>query len=483
MSEKTLKEKTFSGLGWSALDKFFQQLFVFISGIFLARTLGREAYGLIGILYIFVGLANILQDSGFSAALIRKKNITQSDYTTVFYTNVCIGCALYLLLFVLAPLIGRYYEEPELTALARFLFLSFLFNSFAVVQNVKLLKEINYRLIAKINMISIVVSYSVAMVLAYAGYGAWALASQVVIMALVRSTLLWLLGKWRISSGQFSVPVLKELFSFSSKLMLGSILNSLSSNIPQNIIGKQYSLELTGLYNQAGKLFNTASEFLNGTMQSVPFAVLSHVEEEAMLKKAIRKFVRMKALVVFPFFAGIILVAEPFVISILGQEWAGSVLILQLMCIGGIFVILDTSNNDILRVKGKSGRVLSLDIFRSLLIFIVIMGTLVLKASYLYLVGGLSVCFFVKYIVSSYTTNKMIGYKVSELVKDQLPYLATTILAIFIGYALHWFIDNSWILMLCQIVIVASVYISILYVSGSVILKEAFLFIKRAVFK
>ena len=143
LKEKSLKDKTVSGLSWSVLDKLLQNAFVFVAGILLARLIDKEGYGLMGVLAIFVGLANILHESGFSSAIIRKKNITQADYTTVFYLNISIGIFLYLLLFFLAPLISNYYDKPILTDLSRYLFLSFLFNSFAVVQNAKLIKEIN----------------------------------------------------------------------------------------------------------------------------------------------------------------------------------------------------------------------------------------------------------------------------------------------------------------------------------------------------
>lgn len=482
MEDKLLKDKTFSGLGWSALDKLFQQGFVFILGVFLARILGKEAYGLVGVLAIFTGMANILQDSGFSSALIRKKNASESDYTTIFYTNITIGISLYIILFFSAPAISDFYEKPILTNLARFVFLSFLVNSFSVVQNVRLQKNLNYKLIAKINFGSIVLAYSTALLIAYLGYGVWALASQIVLLGFVRTILLWIFSKWR-PSGQFSVHILKDFFSFGSKLMCGSILNSFSTNIPQNIIGKEYSLGVTGLYNQAYKLFSTASEFLNGTIQSVPYTVLSTIEDDKRLKRATRKFIRVKALITLPLFMGTILIAETFITVLLGRSWSESAPILQLFCIGGIFTTMDTSNADILRIKGKSGIILSFDIFRTVLIFGVLSIILILKMNYLYIVGGLSFCFFVKYILSTYVANSMINYSAKELIKDVFPYLASTILAVGIGYSLQWFIHKPLLLMITQIGVVGCIYISMLYLLGSVILKEAFSAIRSKIRK
>ncbi len=225
MEEKSLKDKTASGLSWSVLDKLFQNGFVLVCGILLARIIDRDNYGLTGVLMIFVGLANVLQESGFTSAIIRKKNITQSDYITVFYTNISIGIILYLILFFLAPTISSVYEEPILTPLARFMFLSFVFNSFAVVQNAKLIKEINYKLITKINTFSVFTTYSIALLLAYLGYSVWALASLSVVWPFLKMVCFWLFSKWR-PSGSFSKESFKELFAFSSKLLLGSFINS-----------------------------------------------------------------------------------------------------------------------------------------------------------------------------------------------------------------------------------------------------------------
>jgi len=478
MGEKTLKEKTFSGLSWSATDKLFQQLFVLISGILLARMLGKENYGLIGVLAVFTGMANLLQESGFTSALIRKKNAQQDDYMTVFYTNICISFILYLILFICAPVISDFYDKPILTPLARFIFLSFLFNSFAVIQNAKLIKEINYRLTAKINLFSVLVSYSSALIMAYFGFGVWALAVQIVTISFMRTICLWIFGEWR-PGGSFSKDSFKEFFSFGSKLVAGGIMNSFTTNIPQNIIAKQYTLGVTGLYNQAFKLFNTVSDFLSGTIQNVPFTVLSNINEEQRLKNANRKFIRAKAFIIFPLFMGMMLVAEPFVTALLGSQWEGTAPILQLLCIGGIFGSLDSSNGDILRVKGKAGRILSLEIFRNVILAIVLIACVVFRINYLYLVGGLSATYFIKYLLSAYIANKTIDYKIYELIKDIFPYFFVASFCIFCGYLFRFLIDNQLLLLIFQIIFVGLLYICILFFSGSVLVRETFDIMKK----
>jgi O-antigen/teichoic acid export membrane protein len=472
MKEKSLKDKTVSGLSWSVLDKLFQNAFVFVAGILLARLIDKESYGLMGVLAIFIGLANILQESGFTSAIIRKKNITQTDYTTVFYLNISIGILLYLLLFFLAPLISNSYDKPVLTPLSRFLFLSFLFNSFAVVQNARLIKEINYKLITKINAFSVFLSYSVTLILAYSGFGVWALASMVVILTFSKTCCLWFFGKWK-PSGPFSKKSFRELFSFSSKLVLGSIINSVMVNIPQNIIGKYYSLGITGLYNQAYRNYNSANDILNGSVYSVSYPILSSVhDDEYRLKHIFRKFIRIKAFIIFPMFMGIILVADSFM-HILGEQWLPAAPILQLLCISGIFAGLETTNGDILRIKGKSGMLLVLTIMQAILISGAICIPYFLELDYLYYIAGISSTYIIRYIISSIISNRLINYRLTELGKDLLPYFGIAFLCIFCGYLLRYIMSQPVILMICQMVLVGTLYVGILYLAKSKILREA----------
>jgi len=472
MKEKSLKDKTVSGLSWSVLDKLIQNAFVFVAGILLARLIDKESYGLMGVLAIFTGLANILQESGFTSAIIRKKNVTQADYTTVFYLNISIGICLYLLFFFLAPLISSSYDKPILTPLSRFLFLSFLFNSFAVVQNARLIKEINYKLITKINAFSVFISYSVTLILAYLGFGVWALASMVVILTFSKAFCLWFVSKWK-PSGPFSKQSFKELFSFSSKLVLGSIINSVVVNIPQNIIGKFYSLGITGLYNQAYRNYNSANDLLNGSVYSVSYPILSSIhDDEHRLKHIFRKFIRIKAFIIFPMFMGIILVADSFM-YILGEQWLPAAPILQLLSFSGIFAGLETTNGDILRIKGKSGMLLTLTIMQAILILAAICIPYFLKLDYLYYIAGISSTYIIRYIISSIVSNKLINYKLTEQGKDLLPYFGIAFVCIFCGYLLRYVLSQPVVLMICQMALVSSLYIGGLYFAKAKILREA----------
>lgn len=477
MENKSLKDKTVSGISWSAIEKLFQNIFVFASGILLARIIDKENYGMMAVLAIFVALANILQESGFTTALIRKKEIGKSDYITVFYINISIGVSLYLLLFFAAPLISLYYEKPLLTSLSRFLFLSFLFSSFTIVQYAKLIKEINYKLIAKINSTSVFISYIVSLVLAYNGFGVWALASQIVIAAFLKMCGLWLFSKWK-PSGKFSKSALKGLFSFSSKLLIGSILNIVMVNLPQNVIAKCYNVGIAGLYNQAYKNYNSASDILVGTVYNVSFPILSSIENENKLKIAFRKFVRIKSLAIFPLYMGMALIATPFM-HLLGEQWLDAAPILQLMALSGIFLGLETANSDLLRIKGRSGLLLKLTIMHCLLIGVAIIVPYICQLHYLYYVVGLSIAYIIRYVVSSIVSIPLINYKLKDLCKDLFPYFAISLICVACGFLLRYVISNYTLLLITQVIVVVGLYCGILYVSGSKIFHEAIDHIKQ----
>lgn len=478
MLEKSLKGKTISGLGWSSADKIFQQFVVLVSGILLARIIGKEAFGQVGVLIIFWGLSNVLLDSGLTAAIIRKKNVTQSDYLTVFYLNISIAFFLYLVLFFCAPLISSYYNNPVLVPLSRFLFLSFLFNAFGGVQSAKLYKEINYKFITKNNVISIVSSYVIALVLAFLGCGVWALASQLVVYSFVKTCNYWIFTKWR-PTGSFSKKSFKELFAFSSVLTVGNLLGSVIINLPQNILGKVYSLGVTGAYYNANRQYNTILEFLSGSVLHIPYPVLSAIDDAERFKRIFRKFVRVKAFIIFPVFMGMILVADSFITVFLGSEWIEAIPVLQLLCVGGIFYGLDTSNGDLFKIKNKPGWYLMAVVLHLVAILIAIGIIIALNLNYLWLVFAMSMIYGLRYLIASIVANRLINYRFRELCKDLFPYFLIASATIGCGYLFHYFIPNKLVLMLCQMVFVGILYIGISYIGGSKIVKEAMGLLKK----
>jgi O-antigen/teichoic acid export membrane protein len=475
MSEKSLKEKALKGFAWSSFDKTLQQVIIIVCGILLARRLFDYDYGLIGTLSIFTYMANALQEGGFTSALIRKKNANESDYNTVFYTNIFVAVVLYVVLFFSASFLSSFYEEPVLKNLSRFIFLSFVFNALGMVQYAQIVKKIDYKSLAKVNLFSTILSYGLALFLAYSGYGPWAVATLFVATSGFKTLFLWIFNKWKPNL-IFSKASLFELFAFSSKILMSSILNAITNNIIPSIVGKYYSISQTGYYTQANRWFNSASEVLIGSISNVTYPVL--VEGESRLKKITRKIIRIIVFITFPSFLLLALVAKPFIICLLGEKWMGSAPILQILCLGGVFYALSLVMGHVFKVKGMSNLILRFEIIKNILILTIITLCVLMRANYLYMIGGLSFVFFVTFILQFAVCRKLIEYKYTELIKDIFPYFVIAIIAVGLGYLLVFIIENQWVLLFSQVFIIVATYLFIAWLSGSVLIKEIIQIIK-----
>lgn len=251
----TLKQKTVSGLLWSFIDNFSNLGIQFIIGIILARILSPKEFGLIGMLTIFIAVSQSFINSGFSQALIRKKDPSQADYSTVFYFNIIIGIVCFLILFFCAGLISRFFKEPQLKLLVQVLGLSLIINSFTIIQQTILTRKIDFKLQAKISIISSVVSGIVGLGMAFAGYGVWSLVIKTITMYSITSIFLWLWNGWKPVL-VFSIQSFKELFSFGSNLLVSGLIDTIYRNVYYLVIGKYFSAQELGYYTCADQ-FNT----------------------------------------------------------------------------------------------------------------------------------------------------------------------------------------------------------------------------------
>ena len=279
MSEPSLKQRTIGALLWNLLDRMGQQVLLFIVGVLVANILSVEDYALVGMLAIFSAIANIVLDSGFSAALIRKQDATETDYNSVFYFNIFISACLYLLLFVCSPLIAGFFNQPLLTDLARVIFLALPFNSLSLIQTTLLNKQVSFKILTKINLIALTASGIGSLAMAYGGMGVWTLAWQPVILAFLRTVLLWFFNKWRPQL-LFSISHIKELFGFSSNLLLAGLVNSIFTNIYSVAIGKLYPPVQLGYYSQGNKFSLMVISSVYSSLQTATYPILAYPERQ-----------------------------------------------------------------------------------------------------------------------------------------------------------------------------------------------------------
>jgi teichuronic acid exporter len=302
---KTLKQKAAHGVVWSAVERFSAQGVQFVLGLILARLLTPEDYGLIGMLAIFLAVSQTFIDSGFSTALVQKKNRDELDYSTTFYFNIVVALVFYALLFFTAPLIADFYDEPLLQSLTRVVGLTIIINSLGVVQRAKFTINVDFKTQTKASLSSIIISGLVGIYLAYTGFGVWALVVQNLMRRTINVLVLWVISKWHPHKG-FSWERFRGLFSFGSKLLLSGLLDTVFQNIYTIVIGKVFSAHTLGFFTRAKQFAAFPSSNITGVIGRVTFPVLSQLQDDdAKLRSAYTKIIKISALIIFPLMMGL----------------------------------------------------------------------------------------------------------------------------------------------------------------------------------
>lgn len=467
---KNLKEQTVSALFWNLLDKGGQQFFQIIFMLVLARLLSPHELGLIALLTVFISIANILQESGFSSALIRNHQATEADYSSTFYFNIAISILIYLLLFVASPSIASYYDEPILKNLSRVLFLVFIFNAFSIVQNVQLIKRMDFKTNAKITFVAVILSGIVAITMAYRGFGVWSLAMQQVVQALTRSILLWLFVRWHPLE-PFRLNNLKQMSHYSFKLLLNSLFNQIAGNITAIVIGKKFSVNDAGLYSQGSKFAVIPQSVIATTLSGVAFPLLTKFGEDTETKhKVFRKIVHVICFVSFPLAAYTILAADSIVLVLLKEKWAGSIPILRYVAIGSSVLPLLYVITSLLQSLGKSGLLLSLEFARNVATILTIILTS--RHGINSMVLGVSLIAILTFFCEYYITGKYIGYTFRQILKDVLPYAFISAISFFPLYVFNLWTDKHLILLLAQGIIGCGIYLVLLKILGSKVIDD-----------
>jgi len=424
-----LKQKTAKGFLWSAIERFSVQGLQFLMGLVLARLLLPSDYGLVGMLIIFLAISQTLIDSGFSSALIQKKNRNETDYSTAFFFNIGVGLFFYLILFFCAPLIANFYDTPELSSLTKVIGINVFITSLAIVQRAKLTIKLDFKTQAKASFVSVFIGGCVGIAMAYKGYGVWALVIQSLLRNGLNTLFLWLLSKW-VPNGGFSKTSFKELFSFGSKLLGAGLLDTIYRNIYLIIIGKIFRAGELGFYTRAKQFQQLPSQNITGIIQRVTFPVLSSIQDDdERLLNAYRTFIKLSVFVVFPLMIGLAIVAEPLIRLILTEKWMPTVPLLQLLCIPGMIYPVHVINLNILNVKGRSDLFLKLEIIKKILVTIVILITFSFGVKAM--VIGQIFTSFIAFFINTHYSGKMINYGTWKQIKDIMPIALITLLMAF----------------------------------------------------
>ena len=460
----SLKSKTVKGVVWSSIERFSTQGVQFLIMIIMARLLTPKDYGLIGMLAIFLAVAQSLIDSGFSQALIRKQDRTDVDNSTVFYFNIVVSSALYLILFIAAPFVADFYNQPELTSVMRVVCLGVILNSLAVVQRALLTVRIDFKTQAKASLSAAVISGCIGIVLAYCGFGVWSLVVQQLLNLSVNTLLLWIFSKWR-PIAVFSWKSFHELFAFGSKMLASGLLDTLYRNIYPIVIGKLFSASSLGHYTRAQQFSEFPSSNVTGIIQRVTYPILCGIQDETERLEAVyRKFLKLSAFIIFPLMIGMSAVARPFIDIVLGAQWGFCGQLLQIICFAMMWYPIHAINLNLLQVKGRSDLFLRLEIIKKIL------GITVLCITAPF--GLVVMCYgqifnsIVALVINTYYTGKLINVGFIRQMKDLLPTLLLSLTMFGAILLVNGFIEVN----MHRLVIGVLVGI-IVYASGSYIFK------------
>lgn len=401
---------------WNSLDRFTTQGISFVFSMLIARMLLPSDYGVIGMLGIFMAVSQCFIDSGFGSALVRKNNRTEVDFCTVFYFNIVVACICYCLLWIASPYIAKFYNLPLLESVTKVWGLNLIISSFAGTQSAQLTIAINFKSRAKISVITTLFTGVIGLWLAYNGYGVWALVFQTLSSNILRTILLWFTVRW-IPKLIFSWQSFKELFSFGSKLLASSLLDTIFNNIYTIVIGKCFSAKALGVYSRADSLAQFPSSNITGVLQAVTFPVLSKIQDnDIRLANAYRRFLRMSAFIIFPLMVGLAAVADPFIRIVLTDKWEGTILFLQIICFSLMWYPIHAINLNLLQVKGRSDYFLKLEVIKKILGVSILCVTIPL--------GLTAMCYgrvfssVVCLAINTYYTKKIIGYGFFNQMKD-----------------------------------------------------------------
>ena len=473
----SLKSKTVKGVVWSSIERFSTQGVQFLIMIIMARLLTPKDYGLIGMLAIFLAVAQSLIDSGFSQALIRKQDRTDVDNSTVFYFNIVVSSALYLILFIAAPFVADFYNQPELTSVMRVVCLGVILNSLAVVQRALLTVRIDFKTQAKASLSAAVISGCIGIVLAYCGFGVWSLVVQQLLNLSVNTLLLWIFSKWR-PIAVFSWKSFHELFAFGSKLLASGLLDTMYRNIYPIVIGKLFSASSLGHYTRAHQFSEFPSSNVTGIIQRVTYPILCGIQDETERLEAVyRKFLKLSAFIIFPLMIGMSAVARPFIDIVLGKQWGFCGQLLQIICFAMMWYPIHAINLNLLQVKGRSDLFLRLEIIKKIL------GITVLCITAPF--GLVVMCYgqifnsIVALVINTYYTGKLINVGFIRQMKDLLPTILLSLTMFGAILLVNGFIEANIYRLIIGVLVGVIVYASGSYIFKFKELQTLFSLIRR----
>ncbi|MBQ6959100.1 MAG: lipopolysaccharide biosynthesis protein [Bacteroidales bacterium] len=451
-----LKQKTVTGVSWSFVEQILTRGVNFIIGIILARLLTPTDYGLVGMLGIFLALSQLFIDGGLAGALVRTKNPSERDFSTVYIINLVMSVVFYAILFIIAPAVASYYEQPILKSLLRVTSLLLIIGSLSSIHGVILTIRVDFKSQTIISLITAISSGILGIICAYRGMGAWALVIQSLTAALAGTIAKIAFVKW-FPKLIFSKESFHRLFSYSSKMLVATLISILYDSAYPLVIGKRFSAADVGLYSQAGKFPGVASGTISSALNRVSFPVLSQIQDDnERLLRVYDKYIQLASFIIFPVLMGICGCARPLISLLLTDKWLDCVPLMQIICFGLLPTFITTINLNLLYVKGRSDLVLRLEIIKKSVAFGILFITMFFGIKVMCI--GAAIYGFIALCFNTYYTKKILGYSLAQQIRTVAPYLFVSLIILAEALLSSAFIPNQWISLAVSLAVCALTY-------------------------
>lgn len=460
--------KSVSATIWSVLDRVWAQAVAFVIGIVLARLLTPEDYGLVGISMVFIAFSNVFIEAGFSNALIRKLDRTNTDYSTAFHFNAVMGVLMYIVLYCGAPWIADYFEDNQLIPLTRLVSLTVIFNSLCIVQNAILTAEFRMRQQAIINISAQIPSGLLAVFLAYKGFGIYALAIQNVLSSFIRTVLFWIVARWKPTM-EFSTESMKYLWGFGSKLIGANFLGTVFNELYTILIGKFISKSDLGFYSKGRSLSTQPESICNGVILKVAVPLLANAQsDKELLKDKYRELTQLVTCVMTLISGVLIVIAKPLIILLWGCAWEGSVIVFQLLLLASVIGYIQSLTLVFLQIVNQTGYLLKLEFLKKTVYLLVIFLLLY------YGLIGLLIAYVLNSIwgtiVNMSAPHKYLGYSYWAQVKDIIWYVVAWLIGTLIVWGQSLLFDMNIVFsIILRTIVMTCVYLGVLWMMKDVI--------------
>lgn len=482
VDNKTLKSKTISAFSWSVVGQFGSQLITFAISVILARIISPAEFGMIGMLAILLPLSQLLTDFGFNSTIIQRKDIDNETLSSIFYLNISFSIFIYFLLFIFSGLIARFYNEPGLELITKVYCLLIIINSFRLIQNALLVKEVNFKTIVIIQMISSIIGGGVGIFLALEGNGVWSLVWQGLITYSLNSILLWYKSSWR-PNYIFKLATIKPLMSFSFRMFVAGLIDVIYTSLDNIIIGRIFHATELGYYTRAKGLKELPMNNTTSILTRVVFPLFSSIkDDDVRLLVMYKKLLIFVSLISFPIMAGMYAIAEPLIRILFTDKWIMAVPYLKLFCLFGFVYPLSVISVNIPVIKGRADVFLKLEIYKKiLLVTALVVGFFGGIKTFLILTAIAS---YIALILNFLFASQFINYSVKDHILDIIPYLIIAILMGLLVVLLGAVLPIGLVAKLSlQVLVGVLFFFGLSYLYKPTLIKEIYVLIKIDILK